>query len=277
MTPTRPDENPLYQSIREPDTYRRAYNELMEEPPNRLRVRAVGEILRRITDPVHRVVDIACGGGAYVRAVQRAVRGTPSFVATDRQYACVGGYRLNHPEATGAMADVTRLPFRGGTFDLAMCLDIIEHLDDDVAFLREVGRLLRPGGWLTLSTHNSRSIEHVLGLLRAKLTGTTWLGWDPTHVRFYDEHSLRTKLEAAGFETVAFNGTYYLPFHLPARILSWPLECAGFRRAARGLYNAAQLPGYALNYPFEALSETGRLSTLGWGIVVLARWKGAAR
>lgn len=178
MTTTSHSDDPLYQSIREPDTYWPAYNQLMDEPPNRLRVRAVGEIRRSIPEPLGRVVDIACGGG------------------------------------------------------------------------------------------------YILGLLRATLTGTTWLGWDPTHVRFYDERSPRAKLYAAGFETVAFNGTYYLPFHLPARILSWPLDRAGFTRAARSVYNAVQLPGYALNYPFEALSETGGLSTLGWGIVVLARWKG---
>lgn len=274
MTNPVSDPGVIYEAVRAPRDYARAYNALMTEPTNRLRVRAVGEILRRIPGPVGRVVDIACGGGAYVGAIRNAVQGTPAFVATDRQYACVGGYKLNHPEATGALADVTRLPFTDGAFDLAMCLDIIEHLDDDVAFLREVGRLLRPGGWLALSTHNSRSIEHVLGLLRAKVSGGTWLGWDPTHVRFYDERSLRTKLAAAGFEAVAFNGTYYLPFHLPARILSWPLERAGLRRAARAVYNLVQLPGYAVNYPFEALSERAGLQSLGWGIVVLARWKG---
>lgn len=271
------DSGVIYESVRSPRDYVLAYNALMTEPTNRLRVRAVGEILRRIQEPVGRVVDIACGGGAYVGAIRASVKGSPSFFPTDRQYACVGGYRLNHPSAKGALADVTQLPFADGAFDLAMCLDIIEHIDEDVDFLRGVGRLLRPGGWLALSTHNSRSVEHVLGLLRAKLTGGTWLGWDPTHVRFYDERSLRDKLTAAGFEAVAFNGTYYLPFHLPARILSWPLERAGLRRAARAVYNLVQLPGYAVNYPLEALSERAGLQSLGWGIVVLARWKGAAR
>lgn len=277
MMSSSPESGVIYETVRAPADYVRQYNALMEEPTNRLRVNSVGKILRHIPDRISRVVDIACGGGAYVGAIRGSVNGNPTFFPTDRQYACVGGYRLNHPAAHGALGDVTRLPFADGAFDLAMCLDIIEHIDDDVEFLRGVGRLLRPGGWLALSTHNSRSIEHVLGLLRARLTGGTWLGWDPTHVRFYDEGSLRMKLEAAGFETVAFNGTYYLPFHLPARILSWPLERVGLRRAARAVYNLVQLPGYAVNYPLEALSERAGLQSLGWGIVVLARWKGVAR
>lgn len=275
-TPT-PDSGVIYETLRAPADYVRQYNALMAEPTNRLRVRSVGRILRHIPEPISRVVDIACGGGAYVSAIRQAVRGNPSFFPTDRQYACVGGYRLNHPSATGALGDVTRLPFVDGAFDLAMCLDIIEHIDDDVEFLRGVARLLRPGGWLALSTHNSRSLEHVAGLLRSRITGQTWLGWDPTHVRFYDERSLRQKLDAAGLDTVTFNGTYYLPFHLPARILSWPLERVGLTGAARAVYKAAQAPGYALNYPLEALSERGPLASLGWGIVVLARRRGQGK
>jgi 2-polyprenyl-6-hydroxyphenyl methylase/3-demethylubiquinone-9 3-methyltransferase len=261
----------IYETVRAPEEYIRAYNELMSEPTNRLRVRAVTDILRHIDSPVHRVVDVASGGGAYVDAARAAIPGQPRFFAADRQFACVGGYRINHPWTAGALADVTKLPFRSESFDVAMCLDIIEHLDDDVAFLRDVGRLIRPGGWVVVSTHNSRSLTHVFGLATSALRGRRWLGWDPTHVRFYDEHSLRTKLTAAGFEPVAFNGTYYLPFHLPARAASWPLERLGLKSVARAVYKLVRAPFYALNYPFEKWSGTPMLCAFGWGIVVLAR------
>jgi 2-polyprenyl-3-methyl-5-hydroxy-6-metoxy-1,4-benzoquinol methylase len=261
----------IYESVRAPQEYVRAYNTLMAEPTNQLRIRAVAGILHRIGEPIDRVVDIASGGGAYVAEARRALHGQPRFFAADRQFACVAGYRLNHPASVGARADVTSLPFRRGSFDLAMCLDIVEHLDDDIAFLRGVGNLLRPGGWVVVSTHNSRSLQHVIGLLTSAVQGKAWLGWDPTHVRFYTVRSLREKLKAAGLEAVAFQGTYYLPYHLPARIVSWLLDRAGFGGAARVAYGVFRAPAYALNYPFELMSAVPGIRGAGWGIIVLAR------
>ncbi|MGE0444237.1 MAG: class I SAM-dependent methyltransferase [Vicinamibacterales bacterium] len=243
----------------------------MAEPTNRLRVAAVVRALRPVTGPINRVIDIACGGGAYRTAVARALRlERTRFVPVDRQYACTGGYRLNHPDATPTLADVTRLPFASGAFDLALCLDIVEHLDDDAAFVRDVAQLVRPGGWVLLSTQNSRSLEHVIGLSTAALRGRRWTGWDPTHVRFYDAPALRRLVSEAGLETVTFSGTYFVPFHLPARLVSWPLERLGLRRAAALAHRIVQWPFYALNGWFERRAATA-VATCGFGIVVLAR------
>ena len=232
----------------------------------------MANVLRHVRGPVNRVVDVACGGGAYVDAVRAALGGSrPRFFAADRQFACVGGYRINHSSIAGTLGDVTALPFKPGIFDLALCLDIIEHLDDDAAFLRGVGRLIRPGGWIVVSTHNSRSLQHIIGLATSAVQGRRWLGWDPTHVRFYNAASLRERLAAAGFETLAFAGTYFLPFHLPARIASWPLERLGLKGVSRLLYDVVQAPFYAMNYPLEILSAATPARTLGWGIVALAR------
>jgi len=278
MSDSTPQQNPLYESIRDPDSYRRAYNALMEERTNRLRVRAVAETLARIDTPVRRVLDVASGGGAYVPAARAALQGHEemTFVPIDRQYACVAGYRLNHRTATPALADVTRLPFKAGSFDLAMCLDIIEHLDDDVAFMRGIRESLRPGGWALVCTHNSRSLQHGIGLATSAFQGRTWLGWDPTHVRFYNRASLGRVMDAAGFEVVAWNGTYFLPFHLPARLVSKPLELAGLRESARAVHRAIEAPFFLLNQLIESVSERSPWSQLGWGIIALGRRRKSA-
>jgi hypothetical protein len=43
-------------------------------------------------------------------------------------------------------ADITRLPFADESFDLAVCSHVLEHVEDDVAAMRELRRVLRPGG-----------------------------------------------------------------------------------------------------------------------------------
>ena len=265
-------EGVLYELVRDPADYAAAYNALMREPTNRLRIKAVVELLHHVTGPVNRVLDVASGGGAYTSPIAQKLGITDAaFVPVDRQYACVAGYRLNHPASAPALANVTALPFRGGAFDLALCLDIIEHLDDDVKFLRDVTQTLRPGGWVLVSTHNSKSLEHVVGLTSSAIRGTTWRGWDATHIRFYNGRSLRVVAEAAGLEVVAMNGTYYIPFHFPARLISLPLERLGLRAVSRGLYQAIAGVGRLVNAPFETWSRARLLADLGFGIIMLAR------
>jgi 2-polyprenyl-3-methyl-5-hydroxy-6-metoxy-1,4-benzoquinol methylase len=261
----------LYEAIKSPAAYVAAYNSLMDEPSNRLRIRAVTDLLHRIGPGVERVIDVACGGGAYTASARAVLGGAVRFCPVDRQTACAAGYRMNHPDAIPALADVTALPFRPGTFDVALCLDIVEHLHDDVEFLRGIHRVLVPGGWVVVSTHNSRSLEHVLGLARATMTGTPWRGWDPTHIRFYNAGSLRRLLREAGFDVVALDGTYYWPFHLPARVASWPLQRMGLSSLARAVYRAVAAPGYMINAALEACSPLPGLRTAGWGIMALAR------
>jgi 2-polyprenyl-3-methyl-5-hydroxy-6-metoxy-1,4-benzoquinol methylase len=276
MTTTAASSGVIYETVQDPAAYADAYNTLMREPTNRLRVAAVVETAAAIGGPVRRVLDVASGGGAYTTPLARTLGIQESaFVPVDRQFACVAGYRLNHPAANPALANVTSLPFRAGSFDLAVCLDIVEHLDDDAAFLRNVAATVRPGGWVLLSTHNSSSLEHLIGLATSAIRGTTWRGWDPTHVRFYNAPSLGALAAAADLDVVAMNGTYYIPFHFPARLVSWPLGRLGFPRLERAVYQIAAVPGRMLNAAFEAVSHAPLLAGLGFGIVMLARKRDA--
>jgi len=265
----------ISEAIFDAGEYRDAYSALMTARSNQLRIEAVVEMLPDIPGPLNRVLDVGSGAGAYVEPARRANHALrhAAFVPLDRQTVCVAGYQLNHPNASGVRADATELPFADGAFDLAFGLDIIEHLDDDGGFARGMHRVLRPGGHLVLSTHNAWSLQHVLGLAISAIQGKEWLGWDPTHVRFYTASSLKRLLEATGFEVVGFNGTYYLPFHFPARVVSWPLERIGAKRLAAGVYSVMEAPAYWLNFLLERWSRTSPLPYAGWGIVVVARRK----
>jgi SAM-dependent methyltransferase len=110
-------------------------------------------VIERIAGPLDglRAIDCGCGGGEYVRALRDA--GAIAF-GVEYQRAklrsCGGGSR-----ALGlAAADIQALPFPDGAFDLAVVNEVLEHVPDDLQGLREVHRVLAPGGTLVVFSPN---------------------------------------------------------------------------------------------------------------------------
>jgi 2-polyprenyl-6-hydroxyphenyl methylase/3-demethylubiquinone-9 3-methyltransferase len=262
----------VYRDARSGAEYLAEYAALMDEPTNRLRIRTVLEHLPTVLGQGGRVLDVACGGGAYLHAWTRGGR-TNGFQAygLDREPNCVWGFRRAVPGARVVVADAAKPPFQSGAFDVVLAMDIIEHLENDSTFLDELRRMLRPGGWLLVFTQNSLSLENLVGSLTSPLRGRKWVGWDPTHRRFYTSRGLSRLLAQAGFEVCALDGTYYLPFHLPARLAEVGLARARRPGLGRAVGRTIQAALYALNYPFERYSPTFPWKHFGWGLLVVAR------
>jgi len=60
------------------------------------------------------------------------------------------------PQTTFMVADATALPFEDASFDAVTLLDVLEHIPDDAAAAREAWRVVRPGGWILVSSPNLR-------------------------------------------------------------------------------------------------------------------------
>ncbi len=79
-------------------------------------------------------------------------------------------------------ADMNKvLPFNDNTFDLVTCVEGIEHIENPSLLLREFARILKPSGYLILTTPN---IHNVVSRLRFLLTGK----FEKFGDRFLDEH-----------------------------------------------------------------------------------------
>jgi 2-polyprenyl-3-methyl-5-hydroxy-6-metoxy-1,4-benzoquinol methylase len=101
-----------------------------------------------------RVLDAGCGGGGMpvsfaeeARAVA-AIDLTPRFRGAGTRLAAERGVR----NVSFAVANGMFLPFRRESFDLVLSHAVIEHVADAARYLRECGRVLKPGGRMFLST-----------------------------------------------------------------------------------------------------------------------------
>ncbi|MEN9934582.1 MAG: hypothetical protein RLZZ387_1161 [Chloroflexota bacterium] len=106
--------------------------------------------------PAGRILDLGCGNGDLLLALASGNPAAPlvgAEVSADR--ARLAARRLG-PRASLAQVDGGgRLPFADGSFDRVFLTEVLEHLKDPVALLREVRRLLAPGGRLVLTAPNS--------------------------------------------------------------------------------------------------------------------------
>lgn len=91
------------------------------------------------------------------------------------------------------------LPFCDASFDAVLLSEVVEHLHETPAILRECHRLLRRGGYVLITTPNLWDIRRPL----AWLTRRTWSGYtDPTHINLFTPARLRRTLSAAGFSDI---------------------------------------------------------------------------
>ena len=107
-----------------------------------------------------------------------------------------------------AVADVRRLPFRDGSFDAVYSMGTIEHFRETETALREIHRVLRPGGRAVVGVPNLWD-PFLRPLLVAALQALRLYGYG--YERSFSRRALRRMLEAAGFEVVAETAILFVP------------------------------------------------------------------
>lgn len=119
-----------------------------------------------------RVLDIGCGNGLVLHNLRERFEELYGVELSDRRVE-VARSALRSVNATILIGDIQeRLQFPDGYFDCLVCADVIEHIVDPIAALREMYRLTAPGGRLIINTPNVARLKLRLKLLFGKFPST---------------------------------------------------------------------------------------------------------
>lgn len=199
------------------------------------------------------VLDFGCGTGAFLEHLERF--GTVS--AVDADAAAVAFCHDRGRTEVQHVPPGAPLPFADATFDLVTALDVIEHIDDDVAALAELRRVLRPGGRLLVAVPAYMFL---------------WGKQDEVshHRRRYTARTLRRALEQAGFalERTSYFNTLLFPPIAAVRLGRRLLRRPGAAQSDFDLGPPAL--NRALGAAFGAEAEIVARRGLPFGVSVLA-------
>ncbi len=140
------------------------------------------------------MLDAGCGAGPALRYLSG--QGYHAYGCDFIFYPLIESRKLV-PTAPVVCCDLKQpLPYRDASFDAVLLSEVVEHLHEAEDLLRECARILRPGGYVLITTPNLWDVRRPL----AWLTRRTWSGYvDPTHINLFTPPRLRRTMQAAGF------------------------------------------------------------------------------
>ncbi|MGD9858114.1 MAG: class I SAM-dependent methyltransferase [Planctomycetaceae bacterium] len=165
------------------------------EPLTEAVVRVVGTIhvrtLSRQLSPGSRILDVGCGRGVLLGAL--ADRGHEVHGMDVSETAVAGA---DSRAAIRVAPCLTKVGYPDGHFDQVILWHVLEHLRNPRELLREVRRILKPGGQVIVAVPNFSSRQ-------ARWAGAAWFHLDlPRHLFHFPVAGLRRLLDRTGFDVI---------------------------------------------------------------------------
>jgi len=153
------------------------------------------------------VLDLGCGTGNYIlELIKRQIK----VIGLDASFSMLLLGKKPLPSACLVQADALILPFKDKVFDGVLSITLFEFLSSPQTALREIYRILKPGGEVVIGTMNTFSLWFLFKRLKTLFTETAY-----RYDRFYTINQLKKLLKQAGFKNIKTRGVIYLPAFIP--------------------------------------------------------------
>ena len=200
------------------------------------RLRIINKLIPLANGNTEKALDIGCGQGKLTLYLQKKGFEVTGVDTNVKQINAAQSLSKNYANLKFEIGDICSLKYPDNFFDICLCLEVIEHLEEPEEGLNEIYRILKLGGYLLISTPNKLSLEGIKGKIIELITGRKWKAWDDSHKKIFNSLEFIRLLKRSGFVPLEIVGYYYLPLKKPnflnclryAAVSKSPINYLGF-------------------------------------------------
>ena len=224
--------------------------------------------------PTDLVLDCGCGDGLYLKTLRELgecrvlgfdLNGTSLRLAKEH---------VNSMSVPFVQGNSCALPFGDNTFDKIFSTEVLEHIPDDHQALREIHRILKPGGRLiiTVPNHNYPLLWDPINWVLEAATGSHiksgfWAGLWNMHLRLYYPEEIEAVIKKAGLKIISIEALthYCVPFnhivlHALKRVLDSGILPEGARNTADKFSVTEKQQSKTIRFGYNVLNILDRLN-----------------
>jgi 2-polyprenyl-3-methyl-5-hydroxy-6-metoxy-1,4-benzoquinol methylase len=155
------------------------------------------------------LLDIGCANGIFLNEMQKKGQ----FEVTGVEFSPIASQKARLDFGLNVITgDLLAANFQGGQFDVVTMWNVLEHVHDPMGTMKEVHRILKPGGFFIIRVPNPQS-------LAANIFGKFWAGFDlPRHLFIFHKNILVKMAQDAGF---SIKRTYFWGYMWPTSVKFW--------------------------------------------------------
>ena len=189
--------------------------------PSGLSLSRFDDALRLLKDQGGKILDVSSGNGFFALGLENyfnEIHGVDvSQVAVNFSNKMIEKYAEQKEKFTFKKVETSKgYTYKKNYFDVITVLHCLEHVLDPFFFIKELKRVLKPGGRLLISVPNLGFFYFRLAVLFGRLPRTSWrpvnmkiyedIGWDAGHIHYFTKKSLALLLKYFDFKIIKWSG-----------------------------------------------------------------------
>ena len=185
---------------------------MLKKSPDKIYINDGNEdVLKLITRPGSMILDVGCGSGTLAKILSFNHQIVDGISISAKECASAREYMNNiylHDLEKGLPPGI--LPLQ---YDYVICSHILEHIVYPEKLLRDIHKVLKPGGSLVVALPNIMHYKSRVKLLAGNFDYEEAGIWDNTHVKWYTFETAKKLLTEFGFSIELATVTGELPFN----------------------------------------------------------------